>query len=62
MITLIQSLWTIVVMVTFLGIVLWAYSDKRKASFDEAARLPLEDEQQLSPPGKNSTEQPHGRL
>ena len=61
MITLIQSLWTIVVMVTFLGIVFWAYSDRRKASFDEAARLPLEDER-LSPPGKNSTEQPHGRL
>ena len=42
--TLIQSIWTIVVMVTFLGIVAWAYSSKRKSSFDEAARLPFDDE------------------
>jgi len=43
--TLFQSIWTIVIMVTFLGIVVWAYSSKRKADFDEAARLPFEDEQ-----------------
>ena len=41
--TFIQSLWTIVVMVTFLGIVAWAYSGKRKTDFDEAARLPFDD-------------------
>jgi cytochrome c oxidase cbb3-type subunit IV len=43
-ITFLQSIWTIVVMVTFLGIVAWAFSSKRKASFDEAARLPFDDE------------------
>ena len=42
--TFIQSIWTIVVMVTFLGIVAWAFSKKRKSAFDEAARLPFEDE------------------
>ena len=42
--TFIQSIWTIVVMVTFLGIVAWAFSGKRKSAFDEAARLPFEDE------------------
>ena len=42
--TFIQSIWTIVVMITFLGIVGWAFSSKRKAAFDEAARLPFEDE------------------
>ena len=31
-------------MVTFLGIVVWAFSSKRKAAFDEAARLPFDDE------------------
>lgn len=41
--TFLQSIWTIVVMVTFLGIVVWAYSGKRKSAFDEAARLPFED-------------------
>ena len=43
--TLFNSIWTIVVMVTFLGIVAWAYSGKRKASFDEAARLPFAEDQ-----------------
>ena len=42
--TLFQSIWSIVVMITFLGIVAWAYSSKRKTAFDEAARLPFEDE------------------
>ena len=46
-ITVIQSLWTILVMVTFLGIVAWAFSSKRKSAFDEAARLPFEDEPQV---------------
>jgi cytochrome c oxidase cbb3-type subunit 4 len=39
-----QSVWTIVVMVIFLSVVVWAYSRKRKAEFDEAARLPLDDD------------------
>jgi len=47
--TLLQALWSIVVLVTFIGIVLWAYSGKRKSAFDEAARLPFSDE----PPGDN---------
>ena len=42
--TFLQSIWTIVIMVTFLGIVFWAYSGKRKKDFDEAARLPFDDE------------------
>jgi cytochrome c oxidase cbb3-type subunit 4 len=42
--TLIQSLWSIVILITFLGIVFWAYSSHRKAAFDEAARLPFDDE------------------
>jgi cytochrome c oxidase cbb3-type subunit 4 len=45
--TLLQSLWTIVVMITFVGIVVWAFSSKRKSAFDEAARLPFEDEAQV---------------
>ena len=47
-----NSIWTIVIMITFLGIVAWAFSSKRKESFDEAARLPLEDD---PPKGDNKT-------
>ena len=42
--TLFQSLWSIVILITFLGIVFWAYSSKRTSAFDEAARLPFDDE------------------
>jgi cytochrome c oxidase cbb3-type subunit 4 len=44
---LIHSIWTIVVMVLFLGIVVWAYSSKRQVKFDEAARLPLDDDDSI---------------
>lgn len=32
------------VFVAFIGLFLWAYSGKRKNSFDEAANLPFADE------------------
>jgi len=36
-----RTIITVAAFVTFIGIVLWAYSGKRKAAFDEAARLPF---------------------
>jgi len=30
-------------LVVFIGIIVWAWSGKRKKAFDEAARIPLED-------------------
>lgn len=42
--TQIQVVWTVVVMIVFLAIVFWAWSGRRKESFDEAANIPLEDE------------------
>lgn len=42
--TMFHSFWTIVVLATFIGIILWAYSRNRHQSFDEAARIPLEDD------------------
>jgi len=39
-----QSVWTIMVMVVFTGIVVWAYSRKRKSEFDETARLLIDDD------------------
>ncbi len=43
-VALIQSIWTIVVMVIFFGIVVWAFSRKRKPEFDDAAHLLLDDD------------------
>lgn len=35
---------TIIWLVVFLGVVWWAYSPRRKARFDEAARLAVDDQ------------------
>ena len=39
-----RGIATVVVMVTFIGICLWAFSSKRRKQFDEAANLPFADE------------------
>ncbi|MDP2571679.1 CcoQ/FixQ family Cbb3-type cytochrome c oxidase assembly chaperone [Vibrio sp. vnigr-6D03] len=44
----IHSIWTIVLFVSFLGVVWWAYGKSRKARFDEAANLVFADEQEPS--------------
>ena len=41
---MIRGIGTAVVFIAFIGVVLWAYSSKRKSSFDEAANLPFADE------------------
>jgi len=55
---LIHSIWTVVMFIVFIGIVVWAWSAKRKKQFDEAARLPLEDDDAVSV--RPSGEKNHG--
>lgn len=43
-VNLIRSILTAVLFVVFLGIVFWAWSGRRKADFEAAARLPLDDD------------------
>jgi cytochrome c oxidase cbb3-type subunit 4 len=38
------SIYTILVFVSFIGVVLWAYSNKSKSNFDEAEKLIFDDE------------------
>lgn len=40
-----RGLSTLFLMISFIGLCLWAYSSKRKATFDEAANLPFADEE-----------------
>ncbi|MFD2230498.1 cbb3-type cytochrome oxidase subunit 3 [Alkalimarinus sediminis] len=40
-----RGISTILVMIAFISICLWAYSSKRKKNFDDAANLPFEDEE-----------------
>jgi cytochrome c oxidase cbb3-type subunit 4 len=39
-----RSLFTVLTVVCFVGIVWWAYSGRRKQAYEEAANLPLEDD------------------
>ncbi|MEK7435541.1 MAG: cbb3-type cytochrome c oxidase subunit 3 [Pseudomonadota bacterium] len=40
-----RSIVTVLAFAAFIGIVLWAYSDRSKAGFDQAARLPFEEDE-----------------
>jgi cytochrome c oxidase cbb3-type subunit IV len=40
---MISGILTGVLLVTFIGLWVWAWSRRRQPDFDEAARLPLED-------------------
>ena len=40
-----RSVLTVVSLVTFLGIVAWAWSSRRQGQFEAAARLPLDDDE-----------------
>jgi cytochrome c oxidase cbb3-type subunit IV len=39
--TWLSSVMTVVSFVTFIGIVIWAYSKKRRRAFDDAANAPF---------------------
>lgn len=45
---LFHSLWTLILLAIFIGIVAWAWSKRRKSSFERAARMPLEDDDSAS--------------
>jgi cytochrome c oxidase cbb3-type subunit 4 len=46
--TWLNEVSTVVMFVAFIAIVVWAWSSKRKAAYDEAARVPLEDDDEPS--------------
>ena len=39
-----RSIFTVLAFIAFIGIVWWAYSDRRKQTYDEAAMMPLDDD------------------
>jgi cytochrome c oxidase cbb3-type subunit IV len=53
----VRSIVTLICMLTFIGIVVWAYSARRKSDFDEAAMLPFADEEKMN---MKEQEQHHG--
>jgi cytochrome c oxidase cbb3-type subunit 4 len=45
-----HSFWTVALLILFIGIIIWAFSSRRKQRFDAAARMPLEDEDTVPTP------------
>lgn len=48
-----RNLVTVLSFLSFIGIVLWAYSARRGADFDAAANLPFADEMNMQEADKN---------
>jgi len=58
-ISIVHSIWTVVVLLIFTGILIWAYSNKHRQEFEDAGNIPLEEDD--SPPTtKVSGENHHG--
>jgi cytochrome c oxidase cbb3-type subunit 4 len=51
-----RGLSTLFLMISFIGLCIWAYSSKRKTTFDEAANLPFADEE----PSQRSMQEDRG--
>ncbi len=56
----IRSVLTVIMFVTFLGIVFWAYSGRRKREFDEAAQLPFDEDESMVAGKSRNTSREHG--
>ena len=50
-VTTVRIVWTVASFAVFVAIVRWAYSGQAKAGFEQAARLPFEDEAGRVGPG-----------
>jgi cytochrome c oxidase cbb3-type subunit 4 len=57
-VTTVRIVWTVASFAVFVAIVLWAYSGRAQAGFEQAARLPFEDE---AGPGRPGGAQGSGR-
>ena len=53
-VSFVQSVWTVMALVVFIGIVVWAYSSRRKADFDEAGRMAMDDDKPTQKAGNNA--------
>lgn len=50
-INLLRSIVTVATFLVFIGIVVWAWSSRNAKSFDEAAQLPFEQDEDVQRPG-----------
>jgi cytochrome c oxidase cbb3-type subunit 4 len=60
--TFLHSIMTVVTFITFIGIVFWAYSRKRKSAFEEAANAPFALPDDAEGPETNASAARGGRV
>jgi cytochrome c oxidase cbb3-type subunit 4 len=60
--TLLHIIMTVITFITFVGIVFWAYSRKRKAEFDAAANAPFALPDDAEGPNTNANAAREGRV
>lgn len=52
---IVGSIFTVIVFVSFIGIVFWAFSGRNKQKFEEAANLPFADEEKVESKDKQES-------
>jgi cytochrome c oxidase cbb3-type subunit 4 len=51
-----RSIVTVLAFIAFVGILWWAFSDRRKETYEAAAMLPLDDDSEFIPQVSRNTE------
>ena len=52
----IRGVLTVILMIAFLGLVVWAWSSKRKETFDKLSQMPLEEDDGQAPENDSRSE------
>jgi cbb3-type cytochrome oxidase subunit 3 len=52
-----HTIWTVFMMAAFVALVLWVISGRQKKAFDDASRIPLEDDSDLGATSSNGGKQ-----
>ncbi len=61
-VSFVQSVWTVMAMVVFIGIVVWAYSSRKKADFEQAGRMAMDDDKPVSDSMNNAATNNRSKL
>ena len=58
----VQSVWTVMALVVFIGIVVWAYSSRKKADFEQAGRMAMDDDKPVNDSMNNAATNNRSKL
>ncbi len=47
-VTFVQSVWTVMAMAVFIGIIIWAFSKRKKSDFEKAGRMAMDDDKPVN--------------